>query len=139
MSEDLNKKIQQVAELLGQENMPDNVKGLLSMLIGSLDKKDAASEKEDHNEKGIETQEEKKEAEKNCASAHIDIEQNINPETMNKVKSHSGSLRNGNDPRINLLYAIKPFMNNNRQKKIGNCIQILQMTNIAKLMDNKEK
>lgn len=134
MSEELNKKIQQVAELLGQDNMPENVKGLLSMLVGSLEKKDnERSEKENDTGKSQDESEDKTEEKSSNEDSAI------NSDILNKVKTLSDTIRGGNDPRINLLHAIKPFMNSKRQKKIGNCIQLLQMTSIAKLMDNQEK
>lgn len=127
MSDDMNKKIQQIAELLGQETMPDNVKGLLSLLAGSLDKKEdtAASP---------EVEEEQVKEEKPVQTENTD-----NSDMLNRVKKMAGSLNIGTDPRINLLNAIKPFMNNKRQKKIGNCIQLLQMSSVARLLDNKDK
>lgn len=126
MSEDMNKKIQQIAELLGQENMPDNVKGLLSLLAGSLEKK------EDNTASNIEEEQAKEEK-----PIRPDI--NNDSDMLNRVKNIAGSLSAGNDPRINLLHAIKPFMNNKRQKKIGNCIQLLQMSSLARLLDNQDK
>ena len=38
MSDDLNKKVQQIAQLLGHDNVPDNVKELISLLSASLEK-----------------------------------------------------------------------------------------------------
>lgn len=127
MSDDMNKKIQQIAELLGQETMPDNVKSLLSVLAGSLEKKESeppAPKVEDEPAK-----------EENPVPAETSNE----PEILNRAKKLAGSLSSGNDPRINLLMAIKPFMNNKRQKKIGNCIQLLQMSSVARLLDNQDK
>ena len=130
MSDDMNKKIQQIAELLGQETMPDNVKGLLSLLAGSLDKKEdetpAATVEEDNPEPVKEER-------------PVRAEAGNDSEMLNRVKKLASSIGAGNDPRINLLHAIKPFMNSNRQKKIGNCIQLLQMSGFARLLDNQDK
>lgn len=133
MSDDMNNKIQQIAELLGQENMPDNVKGLLSMLAGSFGNKEDAQSKTDEDTAKTSQVEEAKDLKS------IPQESSSNNDMLNKVKSLTDNLRGGTDPRINLLYAIKPFMNSNRQKKISNCIQLLQMTSLAKLMDNQNK
>lgn len=129
MSDDMNNKIQQIAELLGQEKMPDNVKSLLSLLAGSLEKKEEEAAAPAVEEEQLQVKEEKP----------VRSETGLDPETVNRVKKLAGSLGSGNDPRINLLYAIKPFMNSKRQKKIGNCIQLLQMSSVAKLLDNKDK
>jgi len=49
------------------------------------------------------------------------------------------AMRNINDPRINLLTAIKPFLSSGRQKKLSNCIRLFQVTQITKLMSDPEK
>ena len=126
MSEDMNKKIQQIAELLDQENMPDNVKSLLSLLAGSLGNKEEA--------KASDALEGKVKEE-----IPVQTETVSDSDMLNKVRSIAGSLSAGNDPRINLLHAIKPFMNGKRQKKIGNCIQLLQMSSLTRLLDNQDK
>jgi hypothetical protein len=126
MSDEMNNKIQQIAELLGQENMPDNVKGLLSLLAGSLGGKEDTQPKNANEEQQMEDK-------------PIQNNADDNAEMVRKVKNVIDKLNTGNDPRINLLHAIKPFMNSNRQKKISNCIQLLQMTSLTRLMSDKEK
>jgi len=128
MSDDMNKKIQQIAELLGQDTMPDNVKDLLSLLAGSLGKKE-----DDMATTRVEEEEPVKE------EKPVQAETGNDSDILNRVKKIAGSMGAGNDPRINLLHAIKPFMNNKRQKKIGNCIQLLQMSSLARLLDNQDK
>lgn len=125
MSDDLNNKIQQIADVLGKEKMPDNVKELLSLLAGSLGSKEASPE---ISEREIPVEEAKKQP-----------EPEENAEVLRKVKNVFDKLNTGNDPRINLLYAIKPFMNSKRQKKLGNCIQLLQMTSLTRLLNEHEK
>jgi hypothetical protein len=125
--DDLSKKIQQIAELLGQDSMPDNVKGLLSVLTGSL------SGKED--------------SPANAAGAEQENDERSSPpaeaadtyEMLDRAKQLMNKMGMGNDPRINLLHAIKPFMGNKRQQKISTCIKILQMASLTKLMDFKDK
>ena len=58
---------------------------------------------------------------------------------MRKVKSIINDANNLNDPRINLLTAIKPFLNNNRQKKVGDCIKLFQMFHLTNMMTDIEK
>ncbi len=130
MSEDMDKKIQQIAELFGQEKMPDNVKGLLSLLAGSLGNKGESA--------APPPEAEGQPREEEPAAAAADNTDN-NEDVLRKAKSIANSLNGSNDPRINLLYAIRPFMNSNRQKKISNCIQLLQMSSLARLMDKQEK
>jgi hypothetical protein len=126
MSDDLDKKIQQIAEMLGQDKVPDNLKSLVSLLAGSLNSKESNT--------GKASEEEPSGEEKAVQNVSED-----NPETASRVKKLIDGINTGNDPRINLLHAIKPFMSSKRQKKIGKAIQLLQMTSLARLINNNDK
>jgi uncharacterized phage infection (PIP) family protein YhgE len=124
LSDDLNKKIKQITDILGQDNLPDNVQSLLSLLSGAVNKEEASGKS---NDKVVQKEDR---IEKNDADDNIDL--------IRKAKKVMDRLSNNNDPRINLLTAIKPFLNNKRQQKIGNCIKILHMTRLTSLMDEHE-
>lgn len=129
MSDDLDKKIQQIAEMLGQDKVPDNIKSLVSLLAGSM------SSKEDGAAKAPESEDEPPE-EETAAQTGSDGDSGNTEEMMRKVKKAVEDLKSNNDPRINLLHAISPFMSSKRQKKISNAIQLLQISGAAKLMNN---
>jgi len=135
--DDLGKKIQQIAELLGQENMPDNVKGLLSVLSGSFsDNNDTKDKAPGLAQKSNETpdtvlRENSKSADNSDSSDGTEL--------LMRAKKMMDKLGTGNDPRVNLLHAIKPFMSGKRQQKIGNCIKILQLASMTKLIDLGDK
>jgi len=158
MSDDLGKKVQQIAQLLGQDNVPDNVKELISLIAASLDNKGnqrngsskaASEEARDSSSPGDGSSSE------NISQATNSPERDdVNHNTAGQIKEESGSDSNkelldnakkalsrfnaANDPRINLLNAIKPFMNTRRQKKIGNCIQLLQIASLSRLLNEQE-
>lgn len=124
MSEDLNKKIKQIADALGQENIPDNVKGLLSLFANSIsDEKSSSKEDNSSSDEGKES--------KNELAENVDM--------IRKVTDVMSKLNSINDPRINLLQAIKPFLNNRRQSKLNNCVNILRMSSLVKLIEENEK
>ncbi|HHV99291.1 MAG TPA: hypothetical protein GXX36_06930 [Clostridiaceae bacterium] len=130
MSEDLNKKIKQLADLLAQENMQDNLKGLLSLLASkSTGADDDSSSKASNSRDPVESKEEK--------PARSDTEDNI--DMLRKAKVIMDRLNNVNDPRINLLMAIKPFLSSRRQKKLSGCLNIIRMSNLVRLMEENEK
>ena len=130
MSEDLNKKIKQLADLLGQEDMQDNLKGLLSMLASKGTDTDAdSSSKTSNSREPVESKEEK--------TVRSDMEDNI--DMLRKAKVMMDRLNNVNDPRINLLMAIKPFLNSRRQQKLSGCLNIIRMSNLARLIEDYEK
>jgi len=70
-------------------------------------------------------------------SAQNNMDDNV--EMMRKIKTIMDSMRNINDPRINLLTAIRPFLNSSRQKKISNCIKLFQMTQVTRMLTEMEK
>lgn len=124
LSDDLNKKIKQITDILGQENLPDNVQSLLSLLTGGVNKEEPVAKS---NEKSYQKEER---VERTETDENVDM--------IRKVKKVMDRLSTNNDPRINLLTAMKPFLNNNRQQKIANCIKILHMSRLSSLMDDHE-
>lgn len=113
MSDDLEKKISQITELLSQESMPDSVKTLLTLLTGSGG--DSADTQEtDRSGSDI---------------SHEDAEM------VRKIKKIVNATGRMNDPNINLLNAIKPFLNQTRQKKLDSFLTIFQMTRMKELFD----
>ncbi|MCX8129045.1 MAG: hypothetical protein N3I35_02970 [Clostridia bacterium] len=126
MSDDLNKKLKQITDILGQDNMPDNVKGLLSLLTNPNNKEESVSPKVTEPPSPREEKSERSELDENM-------------EMIRKVRKVMDKLNINNDPRVNLLTAIKPFLNSKRQKKLGNCIKMLQMSSLTKLVDDQDK
>lgn len=137
MSDDINNTIKQLADMLGAENMPENLSGILSMLSSSMSK-----DTPKNTPKPEPTPEENTYKEK----VSNPVKDSVNPkdlmdnmEMVRKVKTIMDGLHTANDPRINLLTAISPFLNNSRQKKIGNCIKLFQMSRVTKLLSENEK
>lgn len=126
MSDDLNKKIKQIADLLGQETVPDNIKGLLSMLAASPDNREESVQKT--NEAVIKREDK---------SSRQDFDDSL--DTMRRVKLLMDRVNSNSDPRLNLINAIRPFLNGKRQKKLNNCMKLLQMTRLTKLMEDNDK
>lgn len=142
MSDDLGKKVEQIAQMLGQGDVPDNIKELVSLFADKLGMTSNTS-----TESNIDTSK----AEVNEASSDTDADMDemtegaqskassIDPELIEAAKKSVERLNLGSDARINLLHAIEPFMSSKRQKKIGNCIQLLQIASISKLLNDREK
>jgi hypothetical protein len=126
MSDDLNKKIKQITDMLSQENLPDNLKGLLSMLGGQGN---SSSESTSQTDKPLKNTEEENES--------SELADNI--EMARKVAGIIERLKSHNDPRINLLTALRPFMGNRRQKRINNCINILRMSSLTRVIEEHDK
>lgn len=121
MSDDLGKKIRQITDMLGQEGMADNLKDLIGMLATSGSKEETPPKPAEV----LPSKEEKP----------VRTESDENMEMMRKIGKIMDGISPNSDPRINLLYAIRPFLNNTRQKKLNNCVKILQMSRLAGFID----
>ncbi|MCX7710047.1 MAG: hypothetical protein N2484_09365 [Clostridia bacterium] len=128
MSDDLNKKIMQIADILGQEGMPDNIKGLLSLLSASGN----SGSKEDVPARQTDVPVRKEEK-----PSRPDMDESL--EMIRKVKTLMDRTSTSNDPRLNLITAIKPFLNSKRQQKLSNCMMLLQMSRLTRFMGDTEK
>lgn len=128
MSDDLNKKIKQVTDALGQDKLPENIVNLLALLANSS----APSGKEENPPKVPDAP---------SPIEETQVRSGPVPETdmLAKVRRAMDRMGSINDPRINLLTAIKPFMSAGRQKKINNCINLLKISGLTRLLDENGK
>ena len=65
---------------------------------------------------------------------------NIDMNTILKMKSVMDNMNNANDPRSNLLNSLKPYLRDSRKEKIDQYANLLNFAKIAELLkkDNKE-
>lgn len=144
MSDDLGKKVEQIAQLLGQEKVPDNLKELISLFAASMNKKeggtvqppdaDGSQAENDLDGAAAENRQDDAQAEKD-----LDDLKEPEPDMLETARKAIDRLDIVSDPRINLLNAIRPFMNSRRQQKIGSCIQILKVASLSRLLNDTEK
>ncbi len=127
MSEDINNKLKQITDILGQDTLPDNIKGLLSLLAS------ASNQAKDNTQaKAVEAPPVPKE------DKLEKVEPDDNLDMVRKIRKAIDKLNTNNDPRINLLVSIRPFMNEKRQKRVADCIKILQMASLVKLLEEND-
>jgi hypothetical protein len=124
MSDDLNKKIKQIADALNQEDMPENLKELISLFANSMGSSDKLSEENqaDNTHK--------------IPSEKSELEENM--DMIRKIKKVMDRINSSSDPRISLLTALKPFVGSKRQAKINNCINLLRISSLSSLIGDQE-
>jgi len=128
MSDDMGDKFKQIADMLGQSsntNVPDNVKGLLNMLMSNSSTKEE-SPADDTSQKPS----------TNGDSSRADTDE-VN-DLSRKMKKAMNMLNTPNDPKVNLLNAINPYLNKHRQKKLQTCMKLIKMGSLTKLFDDSE-
>lgn len=124
MSEDVNKTIKQIADVLGQENLAENLMGLLNMLAGSTGKEEPKTPALS----SPEPQEDKVERANQDDSLY----------SINKLRNMMERINVQNDPRVNLLNAIRPFLGTRRQKNLNNCVRLIQVSSLTRLLDDEK-
>ena len=63
----------------------------------------------------------------------------VDVETIVKIKKVMDNINQKNDPRANLLYSLKPYLRESRKSKLDQYVNLLNMTKIVDLMNNKKK
>ena len=54
-----------------------------------------------------------------------------NTEALSRIQNALGEISGGNDPRINLLSALKPYMNSTRGEYVDRAIKIMKLTKMT--------
>ena len=70
-------------------------------------------------------------------STESDSSNNFDFETIMKMKSIMETLNNNNDQNSKLLYSLKPYLRKSRQEKIDQYINLLKLSQITKLFNQK--
>ncbi|MDP4092244.1 MAG: hypothetical protein Q8920_02695 [Bacillota bacterium] len=125
MSDDLGKKIKQITDLLSQDNMSETLKDLFSAFAGPGGNSEAQPKANDTP------------AAKEEGTGKGEADSSV--EMMRTAKKIMDKLNTNNDPRINLLSAIRPYLNNKRQKKLDSCLRLLQVSSLTRLMEDSGK
>lgn len=63
---------------------------------------------------------------------------NIDFETILKIKSIMETFNKKDDPRSNLLYSLKPYLRESRQKKIDQYVNLFKITQVTNLFKNEK-
>ena len=75
---------------------------------------------------------------KNSSSNNFDFN-NIDMNTILKMKSVMEKMNNSNDPRSNLLYSLKPYLRETKQEKLDQYVNLLKVSQIAEVLKNDKK
>ena len=58
----------------------------------------------------------------------------INPETLMRITGMYNKILKEDDPRVNLLYALLPYMNEKRKSNTEQAIKLLRMSKMSSLL-----
>ena len=139
MDNDFNDKIKEIGNMFGISEMPDNIGDIVSSLLTSSSESSAEkSEPEEQTSANAKT-------EQSCMSSpdightnkktsssdfleDIDIAKVL--KLLNKYKEAKKNKEK--EKKIQLLYAVEPFLNEKRKDKVNNCVKFLTFADLAK-------
>ena len=90
------------------------------------------------NNSSSETQENTEKNNTNSNTNSENFTSSIDIETIMKMKTIMEALNKNNDPRSNLLYSLKPYLRESRQKKIDQYVNLFKITSITNLFKNEK-
>lgn len=121
MPQENNNTIDQLKNFLSSENAAENI----NMLINMLSSKNAGqSESQDLNEN------------KNVFGQQAVNQDNI--ATIMKIKKVYDKIATANDPRINLLLALKPYLSQKRADRLDSAIKMVHLTKLSSVVNEFE-
>lgn len=126
MSEDISNKIQQLKDMLDNGGAADNLKETLNN--GNFE----------NNLKNIMSMLGNQSNQKNSQKSENifgDMDQIKLFKKLSKLMNNKNQI---NDPRTNLLNALKPYVSQKRQQRIDSCHQILQFTSLSELLREED-
>ena len=137
-AEDVSDVMNKFSSMLNnKENIPDNIKDILDNLNQN---KDSNSDSSSDLLKNISPEMissfmsmlNNKSSDSSDDSSSGNSASNIDMGTIMKMKAVMDKMNSKDDPRSNLLTSLKPYLNNSRQSKVE---QYVQLFNITKVME----
>lgn len=109
MSQDMEKNLNQIKDLLSGSSAQDNFRNMLN-LLGKQNSESSSQSDESKN-----------------SSNTFDTE---TLQMFFKIKQVLDASQKGNDPREKLLNSLKPYLNDKKKDKLTDCLTILKMINL---------
>lgn len=124
MSDDISEMMKKMSEMLKNNEIPDNVKSIISNLSSKSSEANTSSENGNSFNKNSTSE--------NSNSDFPDIDLN----TMLKMKSIIDSMnKQQNDPRANLLRSLKPYLKPSRKEKVEQYIKLFSMGKVFETLN----
>lgn len=106
---------------------------MLSNLIGNLNNSEGKNSSSNSSSNNYNTSESN-----NSKDSSSNFSGNIDFETILKIKSIMETLNKKDDPRSNLLYSLKPYLRETRQKKLDQYVNLFKITEVTNLFKNEK-
>ncbi len=126
MGEDMSEMIQKMSEMLKNNEIPDNIKSIMSNFSSEANTSSSSQENPSNFTQNENTRN---------SNDSFDIP-NIDLGTMLKMKSIIDSMnQQQNDPRANLLRSLKPYLKSSRKEKVDQYIKLFSMGKVFEVLN----
>ena len=124
MNNDMSDMVKNLNNMLDGNQIPENVKDMLSSLMQSTNKVESNSES----------------SSKDTINSSDSDFSNIDINTIMKMQEIIKSMNSEtNSSRANLLRSLKPYLKPSRQEKVDQYIQLFNMEKVFKMLNNNGK
>jgi len=131
VDDDVNNMFNTVKNMIDSGNIPDNIKQIINNIDNSSKNNDNVQKSSNSSSSTLSDFLNKS---NNSSSEKKENDFNIDINTILKMKSIIDSINNKDDPRANLLYSLKPYLRENKKKKLDQFVNLLNITKIADTM-----
>ncbi len=146
MADDFNNKMEQVLKILQNEQMMNNLRGVLSSMTPQNNNDSTANQNTYMDEQPPAPSI----TQNNYEPKTIPIQEPIQNNTQSTQTSNQGDIfiamqkileriSNPDDPGVNLLMALKPYLNDKRKSNIDSAVKLLGLTKITSVMNEINK
>ena len=125
MNEDMMNMVQKMSEMMGNKEIPSEIKNILNSM--NMNNAENANSNEETSNESVRSD-----------NNFNDFMGNIDFNTILKAQEIMNSLKNDkqNDYRTNLLLALKPYVRESRKNKVDTYIQLMKMGKIIQGFNN---
>lgn len=116
MSDDISSKLQQLKDMLSDDQMQDKLKSMMSIMPNIQNSEEGAENQQSGNNFNL----------------------SENEVMISKFMKIMEKRKQLNDPRINLLTAIKPYLSQKRQGRVDSYSKIFSFTQLASLFKDDD-
>ncbi|WP_094551012.1 hypothetical protein [Petroclostridium xylanilyticum] len=137
MADDFSKKMEQFKSLLENENMAENIKMFMNMLANSSqnDNKNPSGDSSTENNYGKTPVKEMPPL--GAPASKVSMDDTM--DTIIKIKRIYDRVTSTDDPRINLLLALKPYLNPKRKAKLDTAVKVVNLTRLSSVFNEIDK
>ncbi|MDK2801050.1 MAG: hypothetical protein PWP27_2497 [Clostridiales bacterium] len=139
MDDDFDKKMEQVKKLLEDEKMAENLKMLMGMFANNMKGDTKQPPSQMNSEANQRNAHEPAQEMPSFGTPPSKLSMDDKMDAIMKIKKMYDKITSADDPRINLLLALKPYLNTKRQNKLDTAIKVVHLSKLTTIMSEFDR